>query len=710
MLEFEAETPYLAFKDGASKLGLGALVERIESGYMEKTPGGGCHWLYRCEEIAANTKLAKDSDDRILIETRGEGGYVVTAPSHGKVHPTGKPYVLISGGFASIATISPEERRELFNLARSFGKMPIKDEHKAPDVDADGTRPGDDFNHRATWEDILRPAGWTPVYGGGETQYWRRPGKDRGVSASTDFNGSGFLFVFSTSTGFEAGRGYSKFSVYALLFHGGDFNAAARELSAKGYGEKARQSGQEARPDANPEGAGAGTVNLTDLGNARRLVARHGADLRYCWPWGRWIVWDGIAWRQDDTAEVLRRAKDTVRGIYQEAAACDDRDRRDALGDWARRSENETKINAMVSLARSEPVIPILPTELDADPMLLPVQNGVLDLRQNTFIPGHRKSELITKIVSITFDPVAECPVWMDFLYTIMAGNQDMIDFLQRCAGYSLTGDVTEHMLLILYGSGANGKSVFLNTLLALTGPYGKQAAPDLLLATRYDRHPTELADLLGIRALISSETDQGRRLAEARIKSLTGGDPIKARYMHGDFFTFPPTHKIWMATNHKPIVRGTDRGIWRRLKLIPFTVTIPDSEQDKHLQDKLLVELPGILNWAVKGCLLWQKNGLWAPKEVMAATEGYRTENDVLQMFIDDRCVVNPLAKTKSSDLYGGYIDWSKANGEREVPQRQFCNAMQDRGFETKRAKSGNWFHGIGLAHQADDRRYQAG
>jgi len=236
MVEFEDEEHYLAFKEAAVGLGLGALVKKIENGYLEKPPRGGRHWVYRCDEISGNTKLATDSNGSVLIETRGEGGYVVTAPSYGKVHPTGKPYELLSGGFKTIATITPEERRELWDLARTFDRTAPKDTHQEQQINMAGARPGDDFNCRANWHDILEPTGWRMVFERGGVGCWRRPGKDRGVSATTNHNGSDLLYVFSTSTEFEAERGYSKFSAYTILNHGGDFQGAARELNAKGYG------------------------------------------------------------------------------------------------------------------------------------------------------------------------------------------------------------------------------------------------------------------------------------------------------------------------------------------------------------------------------------------------------------------------------------------------------------------------------------------
>lgn len=440
------------------------------------------------------------------------------------------------------------------------------------------------------------------------------------------------------------------------------------------------------------------TFHLTDYGNAQRLVAAHGHDLRYCHPWKKWLVWDGQRWREDDTGKVMRRAKETVRGMYGEAERIEnERERREFL-QFVLRSESRDRLAAMVSLAASEPGIPVLPSELDRDPWLLNVKNGVVDLRTGELRP-HLREDMLTKIAPVEYHPTAKCPRWEKFLYEIMDGNRNLVGFLQRAAGMSLTGDVSEHVLLILYGIGRNGKSTFLNTLLAMTGDYGMTAPPDLIMAKQNDRHPTELADLFGKRFVTSIESDQGRRLAEALIKQLTGGDPIKARRMREDFWQFMPTHKLWLATNHKPRVRGTDVAIWSRLKLIPFVVTFPEDKQDKKLPAKLREELPGILAWCVEGCLAWQKYGLGIPDEVAAATENYRQEQDVLAAFLADCCIINPLAKAAAKELYQTYLAWCEENGERPMSQRDLGMQLSERGFDNQKSTGGRifWF-GIGL------------
>jgi len=443
------------------------------------------------------------------------------------------------------------------------------------------------------------------------------------------------------------------------------------------------------------------TYHLTDLGNAERLVALHGQDLRYCHPWGKWLVWDGKRWQEDETAEVMRRAKETVRLMYAEAANIEDKADREALINFAMRSEQSGRLAAMISLAASEEGIPILPKELDRDPWLLNVANGTIDLRTGELRP-HRREDLITKLIPIEYDPMAKCPRWEQFLDEIMLGNKSLIYFLQRAAGMSLTGDTSEHVLLVLYGTGRNGKSTLLNTLLALMGDYGMQAAPDILMARRGDRHPTELADLFGKRLVVSIESEQGKKMAESLVKQLTGGDKIKARRMREDFWEFWPTHHLWLATNHKPQVRGTDIAIWSRIKLIPFNAQFLDGDprQDKHLPQKLLAELPGILRWCVEGCLAWQEAGLGVPEEVVKATEDYKAEQDVIAAFLNDCCVIMPTAKTSVKDVYKTYLNWCEENGERPVSQRELGARLGERGFERYRGgKNGRYtWRGIGL------------
>ena len=457
------------------------------------------------------------------------------------------------------------------------------------------------------------------------------------------------------------------------------------------------------RPDRNghsgaePSSGEAGGFNLTDLGNAERLVALHGRDVRYVYAWARWLVYDGRRWIVDDAGEVERRAKETARGIYHEAATAPTEAERKALADHAKRSEAKSRIADMIALAQSEPGIPVSPVMLDADPWLLNVENGTVDLRTGD-LREHRRDDLITKMAGTRYEVAAPAPAFGSFLDRVLP-SAELQRFVQRVVGYCLTGDVSEQALLFLHGAGANGKSTLINAILAMLGEYGQQAAPDLL-AAKTGTHPTELADLKGARFAASVEVEDGRRLAESLVKQLTGGDRIKARFMRQDFFEFDPTHKVFLAANHKPVIRGTDHAIWRRIKLVPFEVTVPKKEQDPRLFEKLGAELPGILAWAVRGCSEWQRNGLGEPDEVRRATEGYRSEMDVLAAFLEERCVLLRNAETQATPLYEAYRHWSDENGERPENQRRFGTRLSERGFE--KAKRGGvyyWF-GIGLRH----------
>jgi len=333
---------------------------------------------------------------------------------------------------------------------------------------------------------------------------------------------------------------------------------------------------------------------------------------------------------------------------------------------------------------------------------MLNLQNGALDLRTGKLNP-HDPGRFITKLAGNYYDPTAQCLTWAAFLSRDLV-DKNVIDFVRRAIGYSLTGSVGEQVLFFLHGSGANGKSVFFRAILDILGDYGKQAAPQMLMSG--DRRPTEVADLHGARFVATVEVEEGRPLAEVLVKQITGGDRITARFMRRDFFSFDPTHKIWLAANHKPIIRGTDHGIWRRIRMVPFEVTIPASEQDPTLSDKLRSELPGILAWAVRGCLEWQQTGLAAPEKILRATEAYQAEMDFITGYLDERCVVNSRASVTAGNLYSDVRNWAELSGEKLISHRAFSTRMKERGFATSsRDGSGRAvYFGLGLLTKDGD------
>jgi putative DNA primase/helicase len=460
------------------------------------------------------------------------------------------------------------------------------------------------------------------------------------------------------------------------------------------HGEPYRMGEKKPRPEET------GEVHLTDMGNATRLVHWHGDSLLYCHPWKKWLVWDGQRWKSDVTAAVTRMAKDTVRRIYSEASSHSKKRDREDTAKWAMRSEAKERIKSMIELARSE--VPVLPEQLDADPWMLTVANGVLDLRTGELL-RHDPNRLSTKLVEVEYDRAADCPLWLKFLDEIMDGDETMIRFLQRAVGYSLTGDASERCVFILYGCGANGKTTFLEVARALLGDYALRTPTETLMVKRSGSIPNDVARLKGARFVSASESEAGRRLAESLIKDITGGDTISARFLWGEWFDFVPECKVWLATNHKPEIRGTDKAIWDRVRLIPFEVVIPEAEQDKQLADKLTRELAGILAWAVEGCIAWQRDGLGVADKVRQATAAYRGEQDVLGEFIEDCCVEGDV-EALASDLYDAYREWGG-----ELSQRKFGLTLRERGYtkerRTKDPHKGRiqWL-GIGLVNFSEE------
>jgi putative DNA primase/helicase len=714
---------------------------------VARTPNG-YHVRYRCTAatIPGNTVLAREPGrPKPLVETRGAGGYALAPGCPAGCHETGRLYEHNSGPpLTRLPDITAEEREVLIRCARSFDLTGPAREWVPPAAGGGGggERPGDAYSLRGPdWGDILGPHGWTLAHRRSDgARLWRRPGKDgTGWSAITGYckakDGADLLYVFSSSAApFEAGRCYRKFAAFALLDHGGDFGAAAKDLAGRGYGS-GKKPGRD-RPGPRPgwhardvagEGHGAAApdvtgddhpVHLTDLGNARRLVARHGKDLRHVRSQRTFLCWDGRRWAADVTGQAERWAKDTVAALYDEAAqefaaasqalkgcAADDPGRA-ALkrqADAARKklshaldSEDARRLRAILAVVWSEPGIAITTDQLDRGPYLLNVQNGTLDLMTGA-LREHRREDLITKLAPVAYEKGAQCPLWERCLNEWMGGRPHLVKYLQRVVGHSLSADVSEQCIWIFHGPGENGKSTFLGTLLAMVGDYGMQAVSELLLYKRHESHSTERADLFGKRLVCTIEVDQGKRLAEALMKQMTGGDRMRARNLYRDHFEFDQTWKIIMGVNHKPELRGTDHATWRRIKLVPWNVVIPPERKDKHLPGKLKAELPGILAWSVRGFADWKANGMQEPPEVTEATNEYRKQQDTLARFLADCCHVgSPDYRCKVSVLWEHYRKWSS---DEETSQIAFGRNLEERGFaKTPPKKDGTFWIGIGL------------
>ncbi len=422
---------------------------------------------------------------------------------------------------------------------------------------------------------------------------------------------------------------------------------------------------------------------------ALAFTRRYHRDWRYVAAWGRWLVWDGRRWRNEETLA----ATDLIRGVCRHAALQADNPK------LAAKLATSGTVGGVERLARADRRHAATTAEWDADPWLLNTPGGVVDLRTGR-LRAHDRADRMTKITTAT--PAGDCPTWRRFLAEVTGDDADLQAYLQRVSGYCLTGSTQEHALFFLYGTGANGKSVFVNTLATILGDYAASAPMDTFMETRSDRHPTDMASLRGARFVASIETEQGRRWAESKVKSLTGGDKISARFMRQDFFEFWPQFKLFVAGNHKPAIRNIDEAMKRRLHLIPFTITVPPERRDKHLQQKLLAERDGILAWALEGCLAWQRLGrLDPPPQVVAATEEYFEAEDALGRWLEERCVREANAKSLTAELFADWKQWAEAAGEFVGSQRRFSDLLITRGVEKWRNAAGiRGFRGVGLKH----------
>lgn len=749
MLEFEGraveEGVHTAFGEIAEASGLGATWDAIKRGYCERTPSGGYHLVYRVDggTVLPNTKLArrpstpdelaaKPERFKVLIETRGEGGFVVTAPSHGPVHESGLPWELLAGGPDTIATIPAAERDALFTIAQMLDTTASSEVAKqepapaatteptdettaflfgnAPSLEG-GLSPLDDYEQRTSWADILKPHGWQLLLTHGHTSYWRRPGKTVGVSATTGHaTDRDRLYVFTTSTEFEAERPYTKPGAYALLEHGGDHSAAARELKRLGYGrrpEPPRHLAVVPAPAAPVDGtaalhvdeptptAGPATYSRTDDGNALRLVDDHADSIRYC-PQRGWLTWDGHRWAWDERGHVAELARNIARSLPE------------GEGDLQHkaRSLSARGLDSMVKVARTDPRIVAPIATLDARPWELNTPGGVVNLRTGD-LDEPDPDALHTRSTAVAPDFERPAERFTAFLDETFSADHDLITYVQRLLGLSLIGTVTEQLLPFAFGEGANGKSTLADVSMRLVGigetGYSISAPSEMLLASSASNHPTEIARLAGARFVVASELDDGQRFAEARIKMLTGRDIITGRFMRQDFFSFAPTHTLWLLGNHRPAVRTGGPAFWRRLRLVPFLNTVPEHLRDTGLEEHLVDhEGPSILAWLIRGAVDYARHGLTTPAAVQVATEEYQGEQDTVARFIDDRCTLGipgtPNMQTPSGALLAAYKAWCEGEGEEPVSPKKLAGQLKKSGVLIDRNRDFRFYDGIAL------------
>lgn len=732
MIEFESRATHLQESLGAlmSDNGFGPLWARIINGWAEMTPSGGIHYHYRISDgpAAPSAKLARNSEREVMIETRGQGGFTVIAPSAGRSHASGKGWIPLIGSFLTCPSITCAERDALFAISTMLDEAPpiamLPPSEKRERKEGDSLRPGDDFNARATWSEILGKHGWIELrsFGNGYKSWQRSGGWPGGLSATTGLNDGDNLYVFSTSTVFETQVPISKFAAYTILEHGGDFAAAASALASQGYGarkEELRASYndfsdlvgesfgalaiqpapiEQASPAPHLTLVEPQTYSETDDGNALRLVDRYDKAIHYCPQRGSWLVWDSHKWAWDEDGKVYELARHIARTLPE-------RDKESAK--HRKNSLSRRSIEAMVKLAEHDKRTVVHLSKLDAKPYELNTPAGVLDLRTASLRPSDPLS-LHTRSTNVAPDFDAVPTQWLNFLADTFAGDVALTTYIQRLLGVSLIGTVLEQLLPFGFGSGANGKTTLVGVVQRIVGigdgGYSISAPADMLVASNHQGHPTEIARLAGARLVIASELEDGQHFAEAKIKQLTGRDTISGRFMRQDWFSFTPTHTLWLLANFQPAVRAGGPAFWRRLRLLPFLHTVPAESRIADLEDRLVErEGPAILAWLAQGAADYLALGLAEPESVSVATDAYQTDQDTVGRFVKECCVVSKPGSqgfsVRITTLRQAYETWCRVEGETPVSAKALTMSLRSR-FEiiSERTMSERFYSGVRL------------
>lgn len=725
---------------------------KLGAGWVEQSPSGGIHWLYRVEGgVPGNEKIARNKAKEVLAETRGQGGYVVAAPTPGRFHASGNSWSHLSAGHSAVVTLTHDERAAFHTVLRDMldeqppGSSPnaahppvstssVSSTSSVRDYDG-ALSPGDDFDERTAWDDILTPHGWSVVYTSHSgVTYWQRPGKSGdGISASTGYaEDRSRFYCWSTSTDFEAEVPYTKFGAYALLNHGGDHSKAAAELRRQGFGAPATVTSLPVADISVTVTDGSLTFNdltgeiltdgntalapvidldsirtdaLTDDGNAIALVNRHREFMRFNVDRDRWYAWEGQRWVEQGTrgGAVRELGKNLARNLPTGS---------DEQMKWRRRSLAARGITDMLTQAATDPRVTVSNDAFDSNPWELNTPAGILNLTTGQLSPA-RPEAMHTRMTTIAPDFAADRTRWEKFMETTFPAS-DVRAYVKRLLGYFLVGEVREHVLPFAFGAGGNGKSVLTNVMLAVLGDYARVAPSGFLMSSQFSDHMTEIARLSGARFVVCSEVNEGDKFDEAKVKSLTGGDRLSARFMRQDYFDFRPTHHLWLSGNYQPAVESGGASFWRRLRLIPFTHTVPEDEKIDGLED-LLVREDGaaILAWLAEGAAQYAKYGLEEPESVRSATTEYQASTDTVGRFLEDEAQVYQGAEAYQHtctliQVRNAYTAWCVGNGEEPIDGRPFATQLKRHGVlvgrDAPKGPGGVRMYG-GIRLRAEDR-----
>lgn len=729
--------------------GMKDLWVQLTAGWFEQSPSGGYHWYaYAPGNTSGNRKLARTPNKAVIAETRENGGYSVIAPTDGRFHASGKPWARISGSPATAITLTPDQLDDVLAIFRTLDETPAAKPVQRPTIERrteDGITPGDDYEAKTSWAQILEPHGWKPAFTRGQETFWSRPGKQHGISASTGHaTDRDRLYVWSSSTDFDTEVPYTKFAAYAVLNHDGDYTRAAKALAAEGYGQESRHYAPIAQdrdldtwitnnrtdvkqPERREATAGDDTAltengkpasetagkaekteeqaqtvieepveyTRTDDGNALRFADAYTGQFRWIPQKETWAAWDGSKWNiEDGKAQAVEAARQLMRALPQD-------DKLDIT--HRKRSLSNNAINAMLSLAHNTAGIYTPLQNFDTNPYLLNTPKGTVDLHTGVLTPPN-PAVLCLRSTTIAPDFNMPTPRWNRFLDQTFLGDTSLITYMQRFFGMCVLGKTAERILPFLHGAGANGKSTMLNVIQTILGigATGYTLTSPAEILTQTNRHPADIAALQGIRLAIIAELEERARIAEAKTKELTGGDNLTARFMGKDFFTFTPTHNFVILTNNVPDTGGGgSQALWRRIRNIPFPYVVPKNERDPNLETKLLTEAPGILAWIIKGTIDYLQHGLPEPGAVTRATAAYEAEQNTVAQFLTECCTLHDanrdLFQVRKAELRSKYETWCRINGYTPVGQKQLTQRLERAGVgSTKGTHGARYFIGI--------------
>jgi putative DNA primase/helicase len=730
------------------KRGIKALWESLlNDGYSEFTPSGGLHLIYRIADhhVPGNTKIASAADGKTLAETRGEGGYVIVAPTDGKCHPSGESWTTTSS-ISDIQTITWEQRMTIHSAIHAAldesPPLPEPMPRAEVRVRVDGERlPGDDFEALHDWEEPwFTSKGWTITHRAGHETFWSRPGKDPrdGHSASTGYAGDrDRLYVFSTSAGLPTEQPLTKFFVYAQLYYGGSTSLAAQALAAgnalgviqtRPYGSRATAPAPprlQALGDLEPAASVAELerllsdhtdtrLDLTDTGNGQRLRQRHGHRFRYNNTEAAWYMWTGQAWEMDQRQEIQRAATETARWAEHLARenlktvlAEHDNDEKNEevkiakrlLGE-AKSGLNNNRLNAAIARFSSELGISVTSDDFDTDMTLLNTKNGTLNLETMQLTP-HDPADMLTLSMDAKVDPEATCPRFDRFMEDVLP-NPQVRSYVQRAMGYTLLGKPAERSMFMLHGPSGTGKSVFTNVMSHIFGGYGTTAPASTFRMKKSDT-TADLHSLRGKRFVATSEMPEGAQLDEELMKRLTGGDLVSSRNLYQTFHTWKPRCVIWIATNFLPKVNSDDNAIWRRAKTIPMLTEFGNHGllEIPGYAEILMSERDGILNWLLAGLAAYRARGLDEPEAITQDVESYRESSDTVMCWINESLeegiLVQGGTSARTTLLYQMYRDYCHLGSYGALGQRRWSNRLLGLGYLIVKDGSHNAVSGIG-------------